>query len=131
MDGAAPNSPANVLGRMTSPSAANAQTETPPIRKRHTSGIMARSRSQRAQLLLACVLFLRVGPGGTRPPARLASDNPMAMACLRLVTFLPERPLCSVPSLRSCIARATFCWLFLPYLLATLGPPAHFGRRNG
>lgn len=45
---------------------------------------------------------------GTLPPARRASDSPMAMACLRLVTFLPERPLRRVPRLRSCIARFTF-----------------------
>ena len=29
---------------------------------------------------------------GTLPPARRASLSPMAMACLRLFTFLPERP---------------------------------------
>ena len=46
---------------------------------------------------------------GTFPPARRASDKPMAMACFRLVTFLPERPDRSVPRLRSCIARSTFC----------------------
>ena len=45
---------------------------------------------------------------GTLPPARRASDNPMAMACLRLVTFLPDPPLRNVPVLRSCIARFTF-----------------------
>src|SRR5687768_2065021 len=39
----------------------------------------------------------------------------MAMACLRLVTFLPERPLLSLPRLRSCIARFTFCCAFFPY----------------
>src|SRR6185436_2520895 len=52
---------------------------------------------------------------GTFAPARRASDRPMAIACLRLVTFLPERPLLSVPRLRSCIARSTFCSAFLPY----------------
>src|SRR5262245_8530186 len=45
---------------------------------------------------------------GTLPPARRASDKPIAIACLRLVTRLPERPLRSVPRLRSCIARSTF-----------------------
>ena len=53
---------------------------------------------------------------GTFPPARRASDSPIAMACLRLVTFLPERPLFKVPRLRSCIARFTFSDAFLPYL---------------
>jgi hypothetical protein len=56
--------------------------------------------------------FLR----GTLAPARRASDKPMAIACLRLFTFLPERPLLSLPRLRSCIARFTFCRDFLPYL---------------
>jgi hypothetical protein len=35
---------------------------------------------------------------------------------LRLFTFLPERPLLSLPRFRSCIARFTFCRDFLPYL---------------
>jgi hypothetical protein len=56
--------------------------------------------------------FLR----GTFPPARRASDKPMATACFRLVTFFPDRPLLSVPFLRSCIARLTFCDAFFPYL---------------
>src|SRR5260221_408244 len=55
---------------------------------------------------------------GTLPPALRASDRPIAIACLRLVTFLPERPLFKVPCLRSCIARFTFCCAFLPYLVA-------------
>ena len=33
-----------------------------------------------------------------------ASERPIAIACLRLVTFLPDLPLFSVPSFRSCIA---------------------------
>src|SRR5438874_6502811 len=52
---------------------------------------------------------------GTLPPALRASDNPIAIACLRLVTFLPERPLFSVPRFFSCIAFSTFCDAFLPY----------------
>jgi hypothetical protein len=53
---------------------------------------------------------------GTFPPARRASDNPIAMACFRLVTFFPERPLFKVPLLRSRIALLTFSAAFLPYL---------------
>ena len=53
---------------------------------------------------------------GTLPPARRASLRPIAIACLRLVTFRPERPDFSVPRLRSCIARLTFVCAFLPYL---------------
>ena len=43
----------------------------------------------------------RLGGGGTFPPAARASDKPIAMACLREVTFFPERPLRKVPSFRS------------------------------
>ena len=52
---------------------------------------------------------------GTLPPSRRASDKPIAIACLRLFTFLPDRPLLSVPCLRSCIAFSTFDCAFLPY----------------
>ena len=71
--------------------------------------------------LLRFVLFLEdvlFFGAGTFPPARRASESPIAIACLRLVTFFPERPLFSVPALRSFIALATFCEAFFPYLLA-------------
>jgi hypothetical protein len=45
--------------------------------------------------------------GGTLAPLRRASDRPIAMACFRLVTFLPERPERSVPRFLSLIARWT------------------------
>jgi hypothetical protein len=74
--------------------------------------------------LLALELFLRFGlflalvfgGGGTFAPASRASEMPIAMACLRLVTFLPEPPERKVPRLRSCIARSIFSTAFLPYL---------------
>ena len=44
---------------------------------------------------------------GTFFPSARASERPMAMACLRLVTFFPDRPLLSVPALRFFIARST------------------------
>jgi hypothetical protein len=50
----------------------------------------------------------RAGLLGTLAPSRRASARPIAMACLRLVTRLPELPLFSVPRLRSRITRATF-----------------------
>jgi len=59
---------------------------------------------------------------GTLPPSRRASERPMAMACLRLVTFLPDRPERSLPCLRSRIARSTFFPAFFPYL--AMEPPA-------
>jgi hypothetical protein len=58
---------------------------------------------------------------GTLPPARRASERPIAMACFRLVTFLPDRPLFNIPRLRSCIAFSTFCDAFRPYF--AIGPP--------
>jgi hypothetical protein len=59
---------------------------------------------------------------GTLPPALRASDRPIAMACLRLFTVLPERPLFRVPRLRSCIAFFTFSPAFFPYLDAICSP---------
>jgi hypothetical protein len=56
--------------------------------------------------------------GGTLPPARRASDSPIATACWRLVTFLPEPPLFNVPALSSFITFSTFSDAVLPYLLA-------------
>jgi hypothetical protein len=55
---------------------------------------------------------------GTFLPDRRASDKPMAIACLRLLTVLPERPLFKVPCLRSCIAFFTLALAPLLYFLA-------------
>ena len=59
---------------------------------------------------------------GTLPPSLRACDSPIAIACLRLLTFLPDRPLFNAPLFRSRIARLTFWDAFLPYL-AMLAPP--------
>jgi hypothetical protein len=56
-------------------------------------------------------VFLRPG---TLAPARRASDSPIAMACLRLVTFLPERPERSLPLFISSMLRCTFLPAFFP-----------------
>ncbi|MBR2117552.1 MAG: hypothetical protein IJ935_02565 [Afipia sp.] len=45
---------------------------------------------------------------GTFLPSFRASERPIAIACFRLVTFLPNPPLFNVPFFRLCIARATF-----------------------
>ena len=55
---------------------------------------------------------------GTFFPSALASERPIAIACLRLVTFLPERPLFRVPALRFFIARPTFADAFFEYFRA-------------
>ncbi len=41
---------------------------------------------------------------GTFLPLARASDSPIAIACLRLLTALPDRPLFNVPALRFFIA---------------------------
>jgi hypothetical protein len=66
---------------------------------------------------------LRVVFFGTFAPAALASERPIAMACLRLVTFRPERPLLSVPALRSFIARSTLADAFFEYFRAMIVLP--------
>jgi len=45
---------------------------------------------------------------GTFAPSSLASERPIAIACFLLVTFLPERPLVSVPAF-------FHAWPVLPY----------------
>lgn len=50
--------------------------------------------------------FLAPFFGGTFAPFSLASDNPIAIACLRLVTFFPV-PVFSDPSFFLCMARFT------------------------
>jgi hypothetical protein len=65
---------------------------------------------------------------GTLAPDFRASDSPMAIACFRLVTFLPERPLLSVPLFLRCIADLTFLPAALPYLAITLSPSIQFAQ---
>src|SRR5437016_1793447 len=55
---------------------------------------------------------------GTWAPFFRALDKPIAIACLRLWTFLPDLPLLSVPCLRSCMAFFTSFLAFEPYLVA-------------
>jgi hypothetical protein len=55
---------------------------------------------------------------GTLLPYARASDRPMAIACFRLLTFLPDRPLFNVPDLRFFIARSTSFEAFFEYFLA-------------
>ena len=66
---------------------------------------------------------------GTFAPRRRASESPIAIACLRLVTFLPERPLRSLPCLRSFIARSTLAPAALPYLCHADLPRLSVGQR--
>jgi hypothetical protein len=65
--------------------------------------------------------------GGTLPPPRRASDSPIAIACLRLRTLRPERPLFSVPALRLRIARPTLADAILEYFRAMMILPVLMG----
>src|SRR5262249_43556319 len=55
---------------------------------------------------------------GTLAPLSRASDNPIAIACLRLLTVLPLRPLFSVPFFFRLMALSTLLDAFLEYFLA-------------
>jgi hypothetical protein len=44
---------------------------------------------------------------GTFLPSLRASDNPIAIACFRLVTFFPLRPLFNLPCFIAFISRST------------------------
>jgi hypothetical protein len=68
--------------------------------------------------LVALLAFFADFFFGTFLPSARASDNPIAIACLRLVTFFLERPLFSVPALRFFIARSTLADAFLEYFRA-------------
>jgi hypothetical protein len=61
---------------------------------------------------------------GTFAPEALASERPIAMACLRLLTFRPDRPLFNVPVLRFFIARPTLADAFLEYFRAMIFSPS-------
>ena len=72
-------------------------------------------------LRLAFLAFrVRVVFFGTFAPAALASERPIAIACFRLVTWRPERPLFNVPALRFFTARSTELDAFFEYLRAMI-----------
>jgi hypothetical protein len=71
---------------------------------------------------LAFVFVAAFFLAGTFPPAFRASDKPIAIACLRLFTVLPERPLFNVPRLRSRIAFSTLLEAFAPYFAMAKSP---------
>jgi len=62
---------------------------------------------------------------GTLPPFSRASLSPIAIACLRLVTFRPDRPLFKVPFFRRRIADSTFFEADRPYFAMYTPPCAH------
>jgi hypothetical protein len=62
---------------------------------------------------------------GTFFPSLRASERPIAMACFRLLTVLPDRPLFSVPFLRLCMARLTFFAAPLEYFRTMILSAVH------
>src|SRR4051794_30201785 len=59
---------------------------------------------------------------GTFAPFLRASDRPIAIACFRLLTFLPDFPLFNVPFFFLRIVRLTELPAFLPYFAIALPP---------
>ena len=55
---------------------------------------------------------------GTLAPFLRASERPIAIACLRLLTLRPERPLLKLPFLRFFIVRLTLLDAFFEYFRA-------------
>jgi hypothetical protein len=87
--------------------------QTVGMRRRTRSGAAKDARDvtgQRTQDLLRDFFCF-----GTLAPARRACESPIAIACARLVTFIPDWPLRSVPRLRLCMAFSTFFSAALPY----------------
>src|ERR1700690_1619093 len=72
-------------------------------------GRLTRDRCRGSPGRQGCYVFFF----GTFAPAFRASDRPIAIACLRLVTFSPDE-LRNVPRLRSCIVFSTLSWVFFP-----------------
>ena len=70
------------------------------------------------ETLFLAIFFFR--GAGTLAPFSLASDNPMAMACLRLITFLPLLPLRKVPFFLRRMALSTVFCDFIEYLAITV-----------
>jgi hypothetical protein len=63
--------------------------------------------------------FFAVFFAGTLAPFFRASDKPIAIACFRLFTFLPDRPDVKDPFFFLRIALATVRWAFFEYLAIT------------
>jgi hypothetical protein len=91
-----------------------------PSRIERRPAICPKRTNNHYPLALRFLAFLFAAFLGTLSPSALASDRPIAIACLRLVTFLPARPLFNVPALRFFIARSTFADAFFEYFRAMI-----------
>jgi hypothetical protein len=85
-----------------------------------TSPAMTKNQCRRYFFDLLFLAFFFAVFFGTFAPAALASERPIAFACLRLLTFLPDRPLFKVPALRFFIARPTLADAFFEYFRAMI-----------
>jgi hypothetical protein len=84
---------------------------------------MTKNQCRRYFFDLLFLAFFFAAFFGTFAPAALASERPIAIACLRLLTFLPDRPLFKVPALRFFIARPTLADAVFEYFRAmTISP---------
>lgn len=63
-----------------------------------------------------------LGAVGTFAPFERASESPIAIACLRLLTFAPLLPLFNLPLLYLCIASFTDFCDFLLYFAISISP---------
>jgi hypothetical protein len=82
---------------------------------RHQNGAESASREGGSAYRFLLVFLDRdARTDGTLAPFSRASLSPIAMACLRLVTFRPD-PLFSVPFFRRCIADFTVLDADFPY----------------
>src|SRR6202050_2535121 len=86
--------------------------------ERQAKAAMRRPAYRPVLRLAFLAVLLRAVSSGTSAPAARASESPIAIACLRLLTLRPERPLFNVPALRFFIARSTLLEAFLEYLRA-------------
>src|ERR1700730_4815832 len=86
--------------------------------ERRADAVAGRPAYRRVLRLLFLAARLRAVFFGTFAPAARASERPIAIACLRLLTVRPERPLFKVPALRFFIARSTVFYAFFEYFRA-------------
>jgi hypothetical protein len=91
------------------------------LRPREVDALRERLADVFREPLFAADLRLFFAPrrGGTFAPSRRASDRPIAIACFRLRTVFPDRPLLSDPRLRLRMASSTFSCALRPYFAIT------------
>ncbi len=159
VEGRAASCPVNAISTNRSASSyVSAHTAQAVVEERdrlEAGGVLARGEARgsksrasaeriRARTLSAC--FVEPGPpkkhtshacrrrapprGGAFAPDLRASESPIAIACFRLRTFLPEPPERSVPCFLSCIAFSTLADAASPYRLFAVALRREVFRRE-